>query len=136
MSLLGLLGTNNSFFFEDRCSLSNQNSFLPASSRIAFILAIRNGDRANKNEIGIFVSSVTSNDFPHAMLLTSHIIHAAGDDSTTLRQCEVYDECQDDCKNWQHLIGIGQVIPNFVKPFLDATAVTCDRDRLLSFESF
>jgi hypothetical protein len=41
------------------------------------------------------------------------------------RQCEEYDECQDDCKNSLHLIGIGQVLPNFVKPFLDATAVTC-----------
>jgi hypothetical protein len=127
----------NSLFLEDCCSLSDQNSFILTSSRIAFILALRDRDRANKNEIGIFVSSVTSNDFPHAMLLTSPIIHMAADHSTTLRQCEEYDECQDDCKNWLHLIGIGQVLPNFVKPFLDATAVTCrTHDRLLSFESF
>ena len=30
---------------------------------------MRDGDRANKNEIEIFVFSVTSNDFPHDMLL-------------------------------------------------------------------
>ena len=61
----------NSFFLEDRCSLSDQKSFILASSRRAFILAMRGGDRANKIEIGIFVSSVTSNDFPHAMPLTA-----------------------------------------------------------------
>jgi hypothetical protein len=61
----------NSSFLEDRCSLSDQKSFILASSRRAFILAMRDGDRANKNEIGIFVSSVTSNDFPHAMPLTA-----------------------------------------------------------------
>ena len=33
------------------------------------MLAMRDRDRANKNEIGILTSSVTSNDFPHAMLL-------------------------------------------------------------------
>ena len=32
------------------------------------MLAVRDGDRANKNEIEIFVSSVTLNDFPHDML--------------------------------------------------------------------
>jgi hypothetical protein len=30
---------------------------------------MRNKDRANKNEIEIFVFSVTSNDFPHDMFL-------------------------------------------------------------------
>jgi hypothetical protein len=30
---------------------------------------MRDRDRANKNEIEIFVFSVTSNDFPHDMLL-------------------------------------------------------------------
>lgn len=58
----------NSFLFENCCSLSDQNSFLPTSNRSPFVLAIRDRDRANKNEFGIFVSSVTSNDFPHAML--------------------------------------------------------------------
>ena len=44
-------------------------SFILASSRRAFILAMGDRDRANKNEIEIFVFSVTSNDFPHDMLL-------------------------------------------------------------------
>ena len=59
----------NSFFLKDRCSLSDQISFILASSRRAFILAMRDRDRANKNEIEIFVFSVTSDDFPHDMLL-------------------------------------------------------------------
>jgi hypothetical protein len=33
------------------------------------MLALRHRDRANKDEIEIFVSSVTSNNFPHGMLL-------------------------------------------------------------------
>jgi hypothetical protein len=44
-------------------------SFILASNWRAFILAMRDRDRANKNEIEIFVFSVTSNDFPHDMLL-------------------------------------------------------------------
>jgi hypothetical protein len=59
----------NSFFLKDRCSLSDQISFILASNRRAFILAMRERDRANKNEIEIFIFSVTSNDFPHDMLL-------------------------------------------------------------------
>ena len=59
----------NSFFLKDRCSLSDQISFILASNWRAFILAMRDRDRANKNEIEIFVFSVTSNDFPHDMLL-------------------------------------------------------------------
>src|SRR5215813_3095792 len=59
----------NSFFLKDRCSLSNQISFILASNWRAFILAMRDRDRANKNVIEIFVFSVTSNDFPHDMLL-------------------------------------------------------------------
>jgi hypothetical protein len=53
------------FFLKDRCSLSDQISFILASSRRAFILAMRDRDRANENEIEIFVLSVTSNDFFH-----------------------------------------------------------------------
>ena len=60
----------NSFLLKDRCSLSDQISFILASSRRAFILAMRDRDRANKNEIEIFVFGVTSNDFPHHMLLS------------------------------------------------------------------
>ena len=57
----------NSFFLTDRCSLSDQISFILASNWRAFTLAMRDRDRANKNEIEIFVFSVTSNDF-HDML--------------------------------------------------------------------
>src|SRR6516164_6439774 len=64
----------NSFFLKDRCSLSDQISFILASNWRAFILAMRDRDRANKNEIEIFVFSVTSNDFPHDMLLLSFFI--------------------------------------------------------------
>lgn len=35
------------------------------------MLALRDSDRANKNEIQIFVPSITSNDFPHEMLVTA-----------------------------------------------------------------
>jgi hypothetical protein len=59
----------NSFLLKDRCSLSDQISFILASSRRAFILVMRDRDRANKNEIEILLFSVTSNDFPHDMLL-------------------------------------------------------------------
>ena len=44
-------------------------SFILASNWRAFILAMRDRDRANKNVIEIFVFSVTSNDFPHDVLL-------------------------------------------------------------------
>ena len=44
-------------------------SFILASNWRAFTLAMRDRDRANKNEIEISVFSVTSNDFPHDMLL-------------------------------------------------------------------
>ena len=44
-------------------------SFILASNWKAFTLAMRDRDRANKNEIEIFAFSVTSNDFPHEMLL-------------------------------------------------------------------
>src|SRR5207248_8334233 len=62
------LALTNSFFLKDRCSLSNQISFILASNWRAFILAMRD-NRANKNEIETFVFSVTLNDFPHDMLL-------------------------------------------------------------------
>ena len=61
------------FLLKDRCSLSDQISFILASSRRAFILAMRDRDRANKDEIEIFVFSVTSNDFPHYMLLLTFV---------------------------------------------------------------
>ena len=53
--------------------MSDLISFILSSNRRAFILAMRDRDRAYKraykNEIEIFVFSVTSNDFPHDMLL-------------------------------------------------------------------
>ena len=49
-------------------------SFISASGRRGFILAMRDRDRANKNEIEIFVFSVTSNDFPHDMLLLTFVL--------------------------------------------------------------
>jgi hypothetical protein len=67
--LLDCRRLTNSFFLKDRCSLSDQISFILASNWRAFTLAMRDRDRANKNEIEIFVFSVTSNDFPHDMLL-------------------------------------------------------------------
>ena len=68
----------NSFFLKDRCSLSDQISFILASNWGAFTLAMRDRDRADKNEIEIFVLSVTSNDFPHDMLLLSAAIRIGG----------------------------------------------------------
>ncbi|HYQ06210.1 MAG TPA: hypothetical protein VER26_04425, partial [Xanthobacteraceae bacterium] len=62
----------NRFFLKDRRSLSDQISFILASSRRAFIIAMSDRDRANKNEIQIFVFSVTSNDFPHDMLTLAY----------------------------------------------------------------
>jgi hypothetical protein len=59
----------NSFFLEDRCPLSDQIFFILASNWRAFILAMSDRDRADKNEIEIFVFSITLNDFPHDMLL-------------------------------------------------------------------
>ena len=64
----------NSFFLKDRCSLSDQISFILASNWRAFILAMRDRDRANKNEIEIFVFSVTSNDFPHDAVRVSAVV--------------------------------------------------------------
>ena len=58
----------NSFFLKDRCSSSDQISFILASNWRAFILAMRHRDRANKSEIEIFVFSVTSNYIPHDTL--------------------------------------------------------------------
>ena len=56
----------NRFFPKDRRTLPNQMSFLLAHSWSAFVLA--KGDRhgANKNEIAIFVFSVTTKGFSHA----------------------------------------------------------------------
>src|SRR6516164_7222025 len=69
----------NRFFLKDRRSFSDQISFILASNRRGFILAMRDRDRAYKraykNEIEIFVFSVTSNDFPHDMLTLATARH-------------------------------------------------------------
>jgi hypothetical protein len=59
----------NRFFLKDRCALPDQMSFFLARCCRAFVLA--KGDRhgANKNEIAIFVFSVTAKDFSHGVLL-------------------------------------------------------------------
>jgi hypothetical protein len=44
-------------------------SFVLAFSWRGLVLAKRDRDRANKNEISILVCSVTTKDFPHDMLL-------------------------------------------------------------------
>jgi hypothetical protein len=56
----------NRFFLKERCTLPNQMSFFLAHNWSAFVLA--KGDRhgANKNEIAIFVFSVTAKNFSHA----------------------------------------------------------------------
>jgi hypothetical protein len=58
-----------SFFLKDRCALADQMSFVQTFPWRGFFLAMRDRDRANKNEIAVIVFSVTSNDFPHDMLL-------------------------------------------------------------------
>jgi hypothetical protein len=57
------------FFLKDRCASPDQMPFFSASSWRTFVLAKRDRHRANKNEIAIFVFSVTAKDFPHGVLL-------------------------------------------------------------------
>jgi len=59
----------NGFFLKDLCALFDQMSFFSTSSWRRFVLAKRDRHRANKNEIAIFVFSVTAKDFPHGVLL-------------------------------------------------------------------
>ena len=58
----------NNFLFKDRCALPDQMSFVLTFARRAFVLAMRNRDRTNLDEIAIFGLSVTPKDFPHNML--------------------------------------------------------------------
>jgi hypothetical protein len=60
------------FFLKDRRSVSDQIFSSLASSGRAFILVMRDRDRANKSEIEIFVFSVTSKDFPRHMLTLAY----------------------------------------------------------------
>jgi hypothetical protein len=50
----------NCFLLEDRCPLPDQMSFVLAVSWRGLVLAKRDRDRANKNEISILVFSVTT----------------------------------------------------------------------------
>ena len=70
MSDLGRL--TNRFFLKDRCALPDQMSSVFTFSRRRFILAMRDGDGANKNKIAVFDFGVTPKHFPHDMLLNDH----------------------------------------------------------------
>src|SRR5215475_10667301 len=59
----------NRFFLKDRCALPDQMSFSLARSWRAFVLAKKDRRGANKNEITIFVFSITAKDFSHGELL-------------------------------------------------------------------
>src|SRR5215472_11159373 len=59
----------NRFFLKDRCALPDQMSFSLARSWRAFVLAKEDRRSANKNEITIFVFSITAKDFSHGVLL-------------------------------------------------------------------
>jgi len=56
------------FPLEDRRALPDQMPPILALPRRALVLAVRDGDRADENEIAIFVSGVTANDRPHDVL--------------------------------------------------------------------
>ena len=60
----------NNFLFKDRCALPDQMSFVLTFPWRAFVFAMRNRDCTNLDEIAIFVFSVTTQHFPHDMLLT------------------------------------------------------------------
>jgi len=64
---MGRLASN--LFLKDRCPLPDQMSFVLTLPWRAFILTMRDGDRADKNEIAIFVFSKPAKDFPHDVLL-------------------------------------------------------------------
>src|SRR5215813_5281742 len=62
----------NEFLLKDRCALPDQMSSVFTFSRRRFILAMRDGDGANKNKIAVFDFGVTPKHFPHDMLLNDH----------------------------------------------------------------
>jgi len=59
----------NNFLFKDRCALPDQMSFVLTFPWGGFVLAMRDRDRANKNEIAVLAFGVTTKDIPHDMLL-------------------------------------------------------------------
>src|SRR5262249_12685209 len=62
-----------SFLLKDRCALPDQMSFGFTFSRRRFILAMRDGDIANKNKIAVFDFGVTPKHFPEDMLLFDYL---------------------------------------------------------------
>jgi hypothetical protein len=58
----------NDFLLKDRRASADQMPFVPTFPWRTFVLAKGDGHRANKNEVAILVLSVTTKDFPHAML--------------------------------------------------------------------
>jgi hypothetical protein len=62
MEILGLL---NRFFLKDRRALPDQMSSMLTFAWRGFVLAMRNGHRANKNETAAFIFGVTAKDFSH-----------------------------------------------------------------------
>src|SRR5262249_30487261 len=60
----------NEFLLKDRCALPDQMSSVFTFSRRRFILAMRDGDGANKNKIAVFDFGVTPKHFPQDTLRT------------------------------------------------------------------
>jgi hypothetical protein len=58
-------GLTNHFFLKDRGALRNQMSFALTFPWRGFVLAVRDGNRPNKNEIATSVFGVTAKDFSH-----------------------------------------------------------------------
>ena len=59
----------NNFFLKDRCALPDQMSFVLTFPWRGFVFGIRNRDRTNLDEVAFFAFSVTTQDFPHEILL-------------------------------------------------------------------
>ena len=62
-------GLPHCFFLKDRCALPDQMSFVLTLPRGAFVLAVRDRNRANKNKIAVFAFGVATKDFSHDLLL-------------------------------------------------------------------
>jgi hypothetical protein len=58
-------GLSSNLFLEDRCALPDQISFGLTFPWARFVLAMRDRDRADKNEIAISVFSVATKDLSH-----------------------------------------------------------------------
>jgi hypothetical protein len=58
----------SNLFLKDRCAFPDQMSFVPPFPWGRLVLAVGYRDCFDKNEIAVFVFSVTAKDFPHEML--------------------------------------------------------------------